>query len=323
MPRLLWHTGAPTRGPLFFVAMAIYSNLIYATCFTSPLLVACLCYKAPRLCLPLLVIYVLRARARPEFRNGQPWREFARREWGFHAFRRFLDLRLHVHSALRARPAKEPVVLAVHPHGVTGEYRMFADGLLYDALPEREVLTLSATVLFYIPLVRELALWTRCVDARRQVAAAALARGKSLMVLPGGELEQIRTRAGKEEVCLSKRLGFVRLALQERAALVPCYAFGCVDLYRTYGVLEAPREWLRKRLGICIPLYRGLIGSLPKHQPVNVVMGQPFEPACAVPGSPTNEEVVAAHSAYVAALRQLFDERKAEFGYEKRQLEVV
>ena len=30
---------------------------------------------------------------------------------------------------------------------------------------------------------------------------------------------------------LAKRLGFVKLALQHSAALVPCYAFGVVDLY--------------------------------------------------------------------------------------------
>lgn len=141
------------------------------------------------------------------------------------------------------------MVLAVHPHGVASDYRILLDGMLYYALPKREVLTLSASVLFAIPMVRELALWTRCIDARKSVAARALKK-HSLMVIPGGEQEQIRTVQGREEVFLSKRMGFIKLALEQQAAVVPCYAFGCVDLYATYNdFLFSPREWLRKMLG--------------------------------------------------------------------------
>ena len=44
-----------------------------------------------------------------------------------------------------------------------------------------EVLTLSASVLFYIPMVRELALWTRCIDARKSVATKALKKKRSFL----------------------------------------------------------------------------------------------------------------------------------------------
>ena len=36
------------------------------------------------------------------------------------------------------------------------------------------------------------------------------------------------------EVFLSKRVGFIKLALEQQSAVVPCYAFGSVDLYATY-----------------------------------------------------------------------------------------
>ena len=77
---------------------------------------------------------------------------------------------------------------------------MAADGLLYAALPGRKVLALAASVLFSLPFVRELVLWTRCIDAGKKTAARALRKGHSLLVIPGGEAEQMRTKPGVEEV---------------------------------------------------------------------------------------------------------------------------
>merc|ERR1712187_945831 len=140
------------------------------------------------------------------------------------------------------------------------------------------------------------ALWTRCIDARKKVAVGAMKRGHSIMVIPGGEHEQIRTKAGHEEIFLAKRVGFVKLALQANAALVPSYAFGCVDLYDTYTFLPGPREWVRKTFGVCIPMYRGLIGFLPKRVPINLVIGDPIELFFVYSGAPTDEEINAAHA---------------------------
>ncbi|CAE8697401.1 unnamed protein product, partial [Polarella glacialis] len=326
LPRLLWRQGDVAEGTKYVAALAVYWNLVMASCFLSPLLVAYCCWSRPRPCIPAALMYLLWARylARSELKDGSAWAAFSRQEWGFHAFRRFMRLRLHLDEKLMARPAHEPVVLAVHPHGVASDYRILVDGLLYEAMPERRVLVLSASVLFCLPLVRELALWTRCIDARKSVAARALQKGNSLMVIPGGEHEQIRTVTGREEVFLSTRFGFVKLALEAKAALVPCYAFGCVDQYDTYPhVLHGPRESLRKAFGVCIPLYRGLVGFLPKRVPVNLVFGAPLElPICSVPGAPSDAEVVAAHAIYVKALQVLFDAEKGRFGYGDRQLAV-
>lgn len=323
LPRLSWRRGQ--QEDAFFVAvLALYWNLVMLICFGSPLLLAMAMYFRPGIFVTLTWLWILWSRLLfpSELSDGAGWKFFAMREWGFHIFRCYLKLRLHVSGDLYQRPANKPVILAVHPHGVASDYRILMDGMLYDALPGRKVLSLSATVLFWLPVVRELAVWTRCIDARKSVASRALRQRHSLMVLPGGEAEQMRTREGREEVYLQKRLGFVKLALEQGAALVPCYAFGTVDLYSVYEVLRGPRQWLQKRFGICIPVYHGHLGFLPKRKPVDVVLGQPLEYECATPGSPTEEEVKNAHAAYIAALTLLFNTHKERFGYGDRQLHV-
>ena len=60
-----------------------------------------------------------------------PWEDFAKHDWGIVALRRFLRLRLHVSEELRSRPASQPVVIGIHPHGIASDYRVAYDGRLY------------------------------------------------------------------------------------------------------------------------------------------------------------------------------------------------
>lgn len=303
--------------------VALYWNLVYLFSFPSPaLLVACL-WRAPALGIPPLLAYALwNAATRPEMTgHGRPWMLWAEREWGLQSMRRFMDLKLHVSAALAARPLEKTVVIAVHPHGVACDYRAPMDGLLHGALAGRKVRNLAASVLFMIPICREVCLWTGCVDARRSVADKVLRQGNSVLVMPGGELEQIKTRAHKEEVHLKNRSGFVRLAIRHGAALVPAYAFGTVDLYETYTFLGGVREAIRKNLGVCVPLYKGSFGALPKRTPVNVVLGAPLE--VGQKDEPSAEDVATAHEAYMAALKALFDQHKAAYGVADRELSIL
>jgi len=302
--------------------LGLYWNLVNAACFGSVFLLGAACYFAPRTVLPLMAVYVLWMQVTHfELKDGRAWASFAMREWGFQAFRHFIHLQVVLPEAILQKPADEPLFFAVHPHGVASDFRLLMDGMLHKAMPSREILVLAASVLFKLPLVRELCLWSRCIDASRPVAERALRRGHSLMVLPGGELEQIRTTFQKEEVCLTS-VGFVKLALQANTPLVPCYVFGCVDLYKTYSFLYGPREWLRKKFRICIPIFSGSIGVLPRRVPVQVVFGEPLTLQCAVPGKPSDEEVADGVNKYVAALKGLFDEYKAQYGYGDRELTI-
>lgn len=325
LPRLLSARLYATPGSTVNTAcLALYWNLVYAICFGSPFFILAACCVKPWFCMPLILAYSVFLTPKHSASHPAEWADIAN-DWGYRSFREYLPLRLHLHEALRASSPEMKAIFAIHPHGVASDYRILMDGMLRCALPGRTVLTLAASVLFYLPLVRELSLWTRCIDASRRVASRALASGHSLMVIPGGEAEQMATREGVEEVFLAKRKGFVRLALAHNAALVPCYAFGTVDLYSVYaGFLQGPREWLRKRLGVAVPIYVGSCGFLPRRVPVDVVLGEPLAlPACATPNEPTEAEVDAAHQKYLAALRRLFEEHKSRFGFADRELKVV
>ena len=108
-------------------------------------------------------------------------------------------------------------VFGVHPHGIHC-WPLNAFALLgspfdrrFPGLVGARLSGLAATVIFQIPVVRELFLSLGYLDAGRATADKALARGRSLYVCTGGEEESMRSARGVDVVVLAKRKGFVRL----------------------------------------------------------------------------------------------------------------
>ena len=268
---------------------------------------------------------------RDELKDGNHWPAFSNRFWLFPPMRKFLGLKIAapLPSELvdAEKKANAQFILATFPHGAQADYRILMDGMLPDALPNvaEKCRVLAATVLFRIPIVRELALWTGCVDARRSVAESLLDHGRSLLILPGGEAEQIRTTRGKEILFLKARKGFIKLAMRKGVPVVPVYVFGASDYYNTSHALFGPRLWLMKRFGVCITLARGFLGSLVCPLPIKttIVFGKPLVFAVKEKGIPTCEELDTAHAEFITALTRLFDEHKTRLGFGDRQLEIL
>lgn len=192
-------------------------------------------------------------------------------------------------------------VFAVFPHGCNCDFRIASAGVPGFApnLYERGAMrALAASILFQIPIMREVVLWTGCIDASRMCAEKALSQHKSLLICPGGEAEQIITTYGREKVYLSNRKGFIKLAMRTGVPVVPCYVFGSTDSYYTYGTntdFNDPEnrnfDWtfyklrykLMKNFGICITVCSGLWGSqvCPLPKKTTIVTGKPirFEPS--------------------------------------------
>jgi 1-acyl-sn-glycerol-3-phosphate acyltransferase len=264
-------------------------------------------------------------------KDGNPWRAFSEKWYPpFKLMRSYLDFNFgELPKDLVEAEAKPNAqfIIAGFPHGSGADFRVLLEGCIQDIMPNivknDNFRTLAASVLFQIPLFRDLALWTGCIDANRKTATKALDRGRSLLVLPGGEAEQLLTTYGKEQVYLSSRKGFVKLAMRKNISVVPMYVFGSNDLFYTSSFLMGPRKFLMKKFGICIPFCFGLLGSLcPLPKRTTIVFGSPLK--FAIKGTePTDDELDLAHQTFCKELKNLFDSHKDSLGYGDRELEIL
>ena len=220
-----------------------------------------------------------------------------------------------------------------HPHGVGSLHHMgmmmcppvCVPGKSFEAIcPGAARRELGASVLFRIPLVRELALGLGCCDAGRAVVERVLAAGMSIGLMVGGEQEQLLAQRGEHTVYVAKRKGIMKLALRHGVPLVPCYCFGETDTYHQSCLALGLRQWLASSFGIAIPLAYGssiLLPFLPIPTKLVQVVGTPINVEQV--DQPTQEQIDALHAKYVCGLRAVFDAHKVRLGYPEATLRVV
>ena len=122
---------------------------------------------------------------------------------------------------------------------------------------------------------------------------------------------------------LNKRKGFIRIALESGASVVPVFCFGETELFETF--LPDPHSWVAKAQafshrywGTSQPIFRGTgvfsnSGMLPLRRELTTVVGAPLPPPAwegPVGGEEYNAAVELYHKQYVEALQGLFDEWK-------------
>jgi len=214
-------------------------------------------------------------------------------------------------------PSTEQYIFAVHPHGIhcvpLGIFSMHRSAFSkrFPNLVEHTLTGLAASVIFKIPLVRELFITFGYVDASRSVAQNAMRCGRSLFVCTGGNEEAMLTTYGEDIVVLKNRKGFIRLALSYGANLVPIYGVGNTDLYKTYGIFLKQRMWIQKKFGIALPIFHGRwFSPLPYKKPLKILIGKPIQtPKPYILGAkPDNALVDKYHQIYMDALKQLYSD---------------
>lgn len=148
--------------------------------------------------------------------------------------------------------------------------------------PEHTPYPLTLTLNFYIPFFRELCLGLGACSASADSIRHLLMRpggGNAVGLSVGGAAEAYFCRPGEYKLVLKKRKGFIRIALQTGAPLVPVISFGETDLFDQVRGEENSRfhkfqEFVRKVTSIApvLPIGRGFlqdsIGIIPRRKPL-------------------------------------------------------
>jgi len=217
---------------------------------------------------------------------------------------------------------KKNHLIACHPHGILcfGAVNAFGSdscelSRVFPGILTR-ITTLQGT--FLLPIFREFLLQAGAMAASRSSLETVLRKpggGEAPVLMVGGVPEMMMASKPNEiQLHLSQRKGFVKMAIEAGATLVPCFVFGETETYNQSGPLAQVWNRLTCSVRNCIgiaPVFfsgagwaQGSLGFLPRRGKLKVVMGKPMEfPQVS---GPSSEDVDSAHKQYMAALASLY-----------------
>uniref|UniRef100_T1J571 diacylglycerol O-acyltransferase n=1 Tax=Strigamia maritima TaxID=126957 RepID=T1J571_STRMM len=237
-------------------------------------------------------------------------------------------------------------VCGYHPHGVfcVGAFTNFATEAtgFSKIFPKIKSFILTLNIQFSFPFYRELILSQGWLSSTSVVAVSkksvewlltAEGTGNMIVIVIGGAKEALDAHPGLVRLTLSKRKGFVRLAINHGASLIPIFAFGENELFKQVPNPEGSKlrqfqNFMTKFLGFSPPIFHGRgvfqynFGYMPFRTPVNVVVGKPID--VVKDPNPSKELIDHYHQLYIQALKDLFAEQKNNYeNYKNVNLEII
>ncbi|BDD59790.1 diacylglycerol O-acyltransferase 1 [Monascus purpureus] len=192
------------------------------------------------------------------------------------------------------------------------------------------LLTLDSN--FRIPLYREYILSlglggvsrSSCKKILSQGGPDGKGMGRAITIVIGGARESLLATPETMRLIVRDRKGFVTLAVQQGADLVPVLGLGENNLYDQRDTSEEHPRLLKVQLllkqvfGWTMPMFhgRGLLGKwpglLPYQRPLDIVVGRPVE--VEQQDNPEEEYVDLIHRRYMDEIERLWDEWKDVYG---------
>jgi len=283
-----------------------------------------LCLWFPWVVSPFAVLYY------PSFIDGSERTGSRKSQW-FYEWRiwRFVKWYFSLKVVGEQKLENRQYIIGVHPHGFLPIGTMTA--LLTPVANAKEVvfngvapLSLAASMCFYIPIYRDFCLAAGFVDAARYNALRILNSGGTLMLVPGGATEALYCYPGKHVAYLKSRKGFIKLALETGAWLVPVYSFGEVELYgqmsASFPLIKKLQKKFQAVFGLSLPIVTNLI---PRCKAITPCVGRPI-PVQKV-DHPTDAQVTALLEQYSRGLLEVFNKHAPDYipNEAERKLEII
>ena len=278
--------------------------------------------------LAFLLLYALRVTLDRRPMNGEPvpsawfrsslfWRKYAE----------YFQAELVKTAEL---PSDKTYLIGCHPHGIlalSGPCMWGSDATGFsEKFPGVRRAVGVVNFAFICPVAREFAMGTGCISADRNSVVTAIESGTSVVMYPGGAAEALvaGSRDGVKLV-LSDRLGFVKVAVETGAALVPSFTFGENDAFEQVSSekLRKTQIKLMKLFGFSLPLikpYNPVLPVVPKQVKLTTVVGKPIDVVKMSKSDPHFEaEVTRLHGLYIQELSELHAAHKLKYGSSHEQ----
>ncbi|GAU90360.1 hypothetical protein RvY_02784 [Ramazzottius varieornatus] len=214
-------------------------------------------------------------------------------------------------------------IIGYHPHGVSGGGAFFnfateATGLS-KVFPGIDFHLLTHSSLHHFPIFRDLVALFGMADVSRQSISYCLkGKGKAVVIIVGGAKEALMSLPDKTYIVLKNRKGFVRVALQNGADLVPSFSFGENQLWKLrshvfpwtkLNLYQKVYNWVYAYPPVLL-LGQGMFNT-PFRLPVHTIVGKPIN--VEKDSSPSEEKVDEIHRRYMEALIDLYETSKSRF----------
>lgn len=153
-----------------------------------------------------------------------------------------------------------------------------------------------------------------------------------VVLVVGGAQEALNARPGSYRIYIKNRKGFIKVALETGASLVPVVSFGEVDVFdqpsNEKGTkLRKFQEIYKRWTGVAPAVFigRGFLqysfGIIPRRSPIHTVVGAPID--LVKNPMPSKKDVDELHEKFMSELEKLFHEHKAKYVANHEEVQLV